>query len=475
MQRLCQRAQGPAIRLVSRLVLGLAMLLCCSLAWAANPSPHHATDSRAGAAGAEPEQFRFPPPEFESGYQLPVTTTPAPRSWWFHYVDVLVLVGALALATHLALNKRSRKGLVALSIFSLAYFGFYRKGCVCAIGSIQNVSLALFSSGYALPIVVAAFFFAPLLAALFAGRTFCSAVCPHGAIQDLVLLRPLKVPQWLEQGLSVIPFIYLGAGIVFAATGSAFIICEFDPFIPIFRLGGSTGMVSLGVGLLVLGVFVGRPYCRFLCPYGALLRLGAIVSAWRVTVTPDVCTQCQLCTDACPYGALRLPSKPMNGAEALRRDRRRLGILLLLLPVLVTAGGWGGSKLSVAASRVNPHVALAERYMNPETRNRENGPQTAEALSLKRAAADPTALVAQALDVRRRFVAAGTLFGVWVGLVIGVKLISLSLRRTRTDYEPDRGACLACARCFASCPNERARLGQCGPERAELATEGRGA
>ena len=53
----------------------------------------------------------------------------------------------------------------------------------------------------------------------------------------------------------------------------------------------------------------------------------------------------------------------------------------------------------------------------------------------------------------------GWLFGAWVGLVLGVKLVSVSLRRKRTDYEPDRGNCVACARCFEYCPNELVRRG----------------
>jgi formate hydrogenlyase subunit 6/NADH:ubiquinone oxidoreductase subunit I len=42
-------------------------------------------------------------------------------------------------------------------------------------------------------------------------------------------------------------------------------------------------------------------------------------------------------------------------------------------------------------------------------------------------------------------------------LVIVGKLVSLSLHRRRTDYEPDRGECVGCARCFEFCPNELAR------------------
>ena len=68
-------------------------------------------------------------------------------------------------------------------------------------------------------------------------------------------------------------------------------------------------------------------------------------------------------------------------------------------------------------------------------------------------------ILTEAAGIRRKFATGGWIFGAWVGLVIGVKLISLSVRRRRTDYEPDRGDCFACARCFEYCPNELVRRG----------------
>jgi polyferredoxin len=35
---------------------------------------------------------------------------------------------------------------------------------------------------------------------------------------------------------------------------------------------GSVFILSMGAAFILLGLFVGRPYCRFLCPYGALLK-----------------------------------------------------------------------------------------------------------------------------------------------------------------------------------------------------------
>jgi len=247
--------------------------------------------------------------------------------------------------------------------------------------------------------------------------------------------------------------------VLFAATGSSFIICQYDPFVPIFRLSGRALMVGSGVALLVLGVFVGRPYCRFLCPYGALLKLGAIVSKRRVRVTPDYCTQCRLCEASCPFGAMREPVTGGGTSPALGVDRRRLAWLFVLLPILVLGGVWLGGRFGVPASRVNATVSLAEQLVQTQGAAPKYGVLTPDELALERARQAPQEVLTEAVRIRHEFVTGGRMFGGWVGLVIGVKLISLSLRRKRTDYEPDRGDCFACARCFEYCPNELVRRG----------------
>jgi len=403
---------------------------------------------------------RFPPPEFsETGHKLPETTTPAARALVWEYVDVAALAGALGLATWLVYRKRSRAGLLGLSMFSLAYFGFWRQGCICAIGSVQNVALALSDSGYIVPVTAAAFFILPLFFALFAGRTFCAAVCPHGALQDLVLVKAIKLPPWLEHALSVLPFVYLGAGVLFAATGSAFIICQYDPFVPIFRLSGRTLMVLSGIGLLLLGLFVGRPYCRFLCPFGALLKLGSSVAKWSVRVTPDYCTQCRLCEASCPFGAMREPDPGRPEAKILGIERRRLALLLVVLPLLLLGGVLLGKRFAAPASRLHPTVRLAERFLREKGTPSPTGTLTPDQLSLERARREPREVLMEAAKIRNRFKVGAVAFGGWIGLVIGLKLVSVSIRRKRLDYEPDRGECVACARCFEFCPNELVRRG----------------
>ncbi len=398
---------------------------------------------------------RFPPPEFETDYVRPTTEVPNPPQGFREYIDVAVLVGGLLLAAYLILRWRSRKLIFGLMLLVLLYFGFIRKGCVCPIGAVQNVTLTGFDAGYAIPVAVLLFFALPLVATLFFGRVFCGAVCPLGAIQDAVLIRPVRVPRWLESGLRLLAYLYLGAAVLFAAMGAMFIICTYDPFIGFFRLGGNWNILVLGAALLLIGMFVGRPYCRFLCPYGVILRQFSRLSKWRVKISPNECIQCRLCEDACPFGAIREPTEQWPQKE-YKIAKLRLAFFLVLLPVLVGGGARAGYQVRGWLAQVHPQVRLAHRVHQEETGQVEG---TTDASDAFRTTGRPSQeLYDEAMVLGEGFAIGGALLGAFMGFIIGGKLVALSVQRKRTEYEADPAGCLACGRCYESCPKEHERL-----------------
>ncbi len=283
---------------------------------------------------------RIPRPEFLSDYEIPKNILFYPPSFYFEYLDLSILILALITASYLTLKKRSRKYILSLSVFSLLYFGFFRQGCICPVGAIQNVTLALTQVDYKIPIIVILFFLVPLLFSLYTGRAFCSGVCPFGAIQDLVILKPYKIPYPIAKVLSLLPYVYLSFVVYLAATGVGFYICRLDPFIPFFRMGGTFNDFIYGACFIVAGSFIPRPYCRFMCPYGVLLGVFSRVSKYNVTIVgTGSCNNCGLCEDACPSFNIIGPS-PEKSEEINYGLRKKFGLYLILIPVITLMAGF---------------------------------------------------------------------------------------------------------------------------------------
>ena len=367
---------------------------------------------------------RFPKPDFTSGYEYPNIVHGIPNELFWNILDVVLLVGMMSLVVWAAYRKRSRSIIFSMSLVSVLYFGFFRSGCVCSVGSIQNVVVAAVDTNYHLPWYVLLVFLLPIVFALLFGRVFCSGVCPLGALQELVNVRNFRLSRAVSATLSMIPWAYLAFTILYAATRSQFLICRLDPFIGIFRLGGDLGVMTFGIVLLVMSVFIGRPFCQFLCPYGALLSVFSSLSWKKLEITDKGCINCALCGVSCPVDAIRAPQSSRT-KEARRTGVRRIILLAVLLPVLTFVGsvllGSQSEALSLAHKDVYLYELLLRQEANPELE------ESLEVETFHALGGDIAELKAKVDAVRRDYVLYAHLAGALIGFVIGFKLLKLSL------------------------------------------------
>jgi NosR/NirI family nitrous oxide reductase transcriptional regulator len=408
---------------------------------------------------------RFPRPEFQKAYKAPPLQKPAPRSVWLEYFDVVVLVAMLSAAAYYSLKVVSRKAIFILSVVAVLYFGFYREGCVCPIGSIQNVAQGLGPTGYAVPGMVMLLFLLPLIFSLFVGRVFCASVCPLGAAQEMVIIKPIDIPKGVKHFLGLMPYVYLGTGAVLAYMGADYIICRWDPFIGFFRMGANFNMFIWGGLVLAIGTVVARPYCRFLCPYSVLLKWTSFLSKWHLKTTPTECIQCRLCESSCPFDHLHRPTLEKE-PEPRSAVMKRVGLILAAMPLLLGAGVFLGNLSHVMLSRFHPTVRLAERVAAEKAGLVEG--TTEESAAFYESPMAVETLMNNGRDLRARIRTASMVLGGWIGLVVACKLLHLSVRRKRTDYEPDRGDCYSCARCSDACSVGRVPGVPVGTMRVEL-------
>ncbi|HKU23899.1 MAG TPA: 4Fe-4S binding protein [Candidatus Sulfotelmatobacter sp.] len=159
-------------------------------------------------------------------------------------------------------------------------------------------------------------FFAFALISLLFRKSFCGWLCPVGTISEYlwkigrrIFRRNFQLPGWLDLPLRSLKYLLLGFFVYAVAMMSAAEISDFiaSPYglvvdvrmLNFFRFAGLTTLYVVG-GLVVVSVFVQNFWCRYLCPYGALMGLIAMFSPLRIRRNETACIDCAKCAKACP-------------------------------------------------------------------------------------------------------------------------------------------------------------------------------
>jgi len=187
----------------------------------------------------------------------------------------------------------------ACLVAAVGLLGLYMGGYLCPTAAVQNVFLKA-GTAYLL------LFLVPVVGALLMGRIFCGYVCPFGALQELLHVRrwSLHIPDRILRALGWLRYAALVALVARVLVVHTAILEGFSPFKPLFAWGGTPLTIGFTAVVALLSIVVFRPFCGVLCPYGALLSLVSRVSLVRLRAGSG-CRGCNLCTRACPAGAMR--------------------------------------------------------------------------------------------------------------------------------------------------------------------------
>lgn len=150
-----------------------------------------------------------------------------------------------------------------------------------------------------------------VLAVLF-GPVFCGWVCPLGSAQEWVSRLGKKIfrrkhnhfiPQKWDRVLRYTRYAVLAWVIVVTARSGYLIFAEVDPYNALFTFWSEEvaipGLVILVI-TLGLSLFVERPWCKYACPYGALLGLTNKLRIFKIRRADATCISCRECDRSCP-------------------------------------------------------------------------------------------------------------------------------------------------------------------------------
>lgn len=161
--------------------------------------------------------------------------------------------------------------------------------------------------------------FAALASTLLLKRAACSFACPLFALGELLwrsgarrLGRNVTPPFWFDLPLRTAKYLLLGWMLAALLRG--------EPAAAFPSVSGAV-IISCAAALLILSLFLQMPWCRYLCPCGALLGLVSVASLLKIRRTPRHCVRCHRCDSRCPANLPVMFGTSVHSAECFACSR----------------------------------------------------------------------------------------------------------------------------------------------------------
>ncbi len=185
---------------------------------------------------------------------------------------------------------------------------------LCPFGGVVTIYKYITAGSFVQKIHESAFILMILgfLLALILGPVFCGWVCPLGSFQEWIAKIGKKIfkrrynhfiPEKADKYLRYLRYLVAAWVIFVTARSATLVFANVDPYFALFNFWSSEvaigGLVVLGVTIL-LSLFVERPWCKYACPYGALLGIFNLFRIGKLRRNEKTCINCKKCDQVCP-------------------------------------------------------------------------------------------------------------------------------------------------------------------------------
>jgi len=196
---------------------------------------------------------------------------------------------------------------------------------VCPFGGVETLYALVTGAGFVHKTQASAviLLLVVLTSTLLFGAVFCGWFCPFGTFQEFIgklgkrLFPKLynRVPRRADHVLRYVRYAVLVFIVVMTARVGKLVFETFDPYAALMNvLTGEVptlALIALGI-VAVASLFIERPFCRYFCPFGAVLGLVGMVSLFRPRRNVSTCIGCKRCDRSCPMGI------EVSGKDAVR-------------------------------------------------------------------------------------------------------------------------------------------------------------
>ena len=218
-------------------------------------------------------------------------------------IAIFTIIAAIAFNQYLELQRMTISWIPTTCIHAL-----------CPFGGVETIYQLITTGTYIQKVDQQAIvlMFIVFALGLLAGPLFCGWLCPLGSVQEWIASIGRKlfgsrfnhfIRGRLDQYLRFLRYAVLALVLYATAVTAKLVFADYDPYHALFKFWSGevavSALIILGA-VLILSFFVERPFCKYACPYGALLGLFNYFSIFQLRRNKATCINCKACDKSCP-------------------------------------------------------------------------------------------------------------------------------------------------------------------------------